>query len=215
MTTFFSSDFHFGHANIIKYCGRTLFMTKKDLEIYNSLVGKSKEEQKKFKISRQSLDNMNSALIRNINERVKVDDFLFFLGDYCFKSNSDRGEGENNKARYWQSLINCKNVIYIKGNHDKNNSLKAIIERLVINIGGKRINLVHDPERADFDYEINFTGHIHKKWTFKRLRQGYLFTDCINVGVDVHNFYPQTFNELISKYKHWLRNGIKGDKNEI
>ena len=206
MTTFFSSDFHFGHANILKYCGRTLFMTKKDLEIYNSLVGKSKEEQKKFKISRQSLDNMNSALIRNINERVKVDDFLFFLGDYCFKSGSARGEGEPTKASYWQSLINCKNVIYIKGNHDKlSNSLKTIIERVVIGIGGKRINLVHNPEHADFNYEINFTGHIHEKWTFKRLRQGHQFTDCINVGVDTHKFYPQTFDELMKKYHRWLK----------
>ena len=206
MRYFFTADTHFQHANIIKYTGRTLFMTKKDLEIYNSLIGKSREEQRKFIISKQSLDNMNNALIRNINERVKVGDFLFFLGDFCFKSGSGRGEGENTKASYWQNLINCRNICYIKGNHDKkSNSLNTIIERVVIGIGNKRINLVHNPEHADFNYSINFCGHVHNLWQFKRIRRAFLFTDIINTGVDVNKFYPQTFDELMKKYHRWLK----------
>ena len=96
-------------------------------------------------------------------------------------------------------------IIHIKGNHDKNNSTKTIIERLVIKYGGKRINLVHKPEHADINYEINFTGHVHEKWKFKRIRMGEAFTDCINVGVDVNKFMPVSFNEIIREYSKWLR----------
>ncbi len=175
MNQWFSADDHFGHGNIIKYCNRP------------------------FKDS----NDMNSSLIRNWNQRVKPEDTVFHVGDFCFQRNN-----QSLKAEYWEKQLNGK-IIHIKGNHDKNNSTKTIIERLVIRYGGKLINLVHNPEYADINYDINFTGHVHEKWSFKRIRRGEDFTDCINVGVDVNKFMPVSFNELISKYKNWLRNSQK------
>ena len=75
---------------------------------------------------------------------------------------------------------------------------------MVIGYGNKRINLVHRPEHCDINYKINFTGHVHEKWEVKRIRKDFDFTDCINVGVDVNKFYPQTFDELMKKYYRWL-----------
>ena len=199
MKYWFTSDFHLGHANIIKYCSRTLFMTKKDREIYNNLAI---DKQSKWKISRQSLNNMNREIIRRHNERVKKEDLVFFIGDFCFKSKNNRGEGIGITAKEWKKKLNGQ-FIFIKGNHDRNNSCKTIIERLVIGYGGKRINLVHNPEFADVNYKINFVGHVHNNWKIKRIKKGWQFTDCINVGVDVHNFYPQTFEELMKKYYKW------------
>jgi len=103
---------------------------------------------------------MNSSLIRNWNQRVKPEDTVFHVGDFCFQRNN-----QSLKAEYWEKQLNGK-IIHIKGNHDKNNSTKTIIERLVIRYGGKLINLVHNPEYADINYDINFTGHVHEKWSF-------------------------------------------------
>jgi calcineurin-like phosphoesterase family protein len=56
MTTFFTADTHFGHANIIKYCTRP-FATSKE---------------------------MDAAMIKNWNETVKQDDEVYHLGDFVF-----------------------------------------------------------------------------------------------------------------------------------
>lgn len=55
---FFTSDFHFGHYNIIKY------------------------ENRPF----QTLDEMNNTLIFNHNNMVKKDDICYNLGDFYFRS---------------------------------------------------------------------------------------------------------------------------------
>ena len=177
MKYLFSSDYHLGHANIIKYCNRPF----------------------------KSLEQMNKTIIRNHNERVKKDDIVFHIGDFCFKnSSSKKGEGIRTTAQEWESKLNGK-IIHIKGNHDKNNSTKTIIERMVIGYGGKRINLVHRPEHCDVDYNINFTGHVHQNWEIERIRHAFLFTDCINVGVDVWRFMPVTFEEINKRYAKWLK----------
>lgn len=53
---FFTSDTHFKHANIIKFCERPF----------------------------GSIEEMNEALIANWNRVVGKDDFVFHLGDFCF-----------------------------------------------------------------------------------------------------------------------------------
>ncbi len=51
----FTSDTHFNHANIIKYCKRPF----------------------------ASVEEMNETLLKNINDRVKPGDRLFHLGDFA------------------------------------------------------------------------------------------------------------------------------------
>lgn len=204
----FTSDLHLGHANVLKYCGRTIFMTKEERKLYDFYLYQPKEEQRKFKISQESLDRMNEGLINKWNERIKPEDTIFHIGDFCFKnSSSKRGEGIKVSAIEWEKRLNGK-IIHIKGNHDKNNSTKTIIHRLVISHANKQINLVHNPEHVDSNYEINFVGHIHQNWKIKRIRQGWKFTDAINVGTDVWNYYPVNFNELMGRYYNWKK-GMK------
>lgn len=154
---------------------------------------------------------MNETLIKRWNERVKKEDVIFHIGDFCFKNSKGGkpGEGLTHKAIDYKSKLNGT-IIFISGNHDKNNSTKTPIERLVIRYAGKRINLVHNPEHIDFNYEINFVGHVHNKWTFNRFRNHFSyceekFTDCINVGVDCWNFKPVSFEEIYSKYLKWKK----------
>lgn len=58
--TFFTSDTHFGHANIIRLCNRPF----------------------------QNVEEMNEVLIENWNKVVSKDDTVFHLGDFAFGGSS-------------------------------------------------------------------------------------------------------------------------------
>ena len=182
MNIWFTSDLHLGHGNIIKYCNRPF----KDIE------------------------HMNKALIDNWNSRVKLNDVVFHVGDFCFKnlSRGKSGEGIGLSAIEYERMLNGK-IIHIKGNHDKNNSCKTIIHNITISMGNKRILLIHNPEHAYqsfiYNHDVYFTGHVHNNWAIKRFKQQYHLVDCINVGVDVWNFRPVSFNEIMSRYGKFLR----------
>ena len=124
MNHFFTSDLHFGHGNIMKYCGRTLWMTPEEKTLYaewkdhqDSDKWKERDEQFTFNLSHQSIERMNDSLIDTINSMVEPDDVLWHLGDWCF------GPRENNKflvqAQVYRNRIKCKNVYQIWGNHDR------------------------------------------------------------------------------------------------
>ena len=181
MKIYFTSDFHLNHFNIIKYTNRPF----------------------------KSLEEMNSIIISNFNKRVKEDDMVFFLGDFIFRSGTKRGEGEKDKPEYFIKQLKCKNIVFIQGNHDKNNSLKTVIQKVVIKHGGKRICLVHNPEFCDINYDFNIVGHVHDKWKFKRFVKGETFTDCCNVGIEQWNYYPVDINEINQAYTEWLKNEKK------
>ena len=176
MQYWFTSDLHLGHANIIAYCNRPF----------------------------KDVDEMNSELIRRWNERVKPEDTVIHNGDFCFKSSGNTGNGQKTKAQTWEQYLNGK-IIFIRGNHDRKNSVKTRIHNVVLRINGHFVNIVHDPLYADINHEINLTGHVHEKWEIKRFKHGYSFTDCINVGVDVWNYYPVTYEEIKARYDKWLK----------
>jgi calcineurin-like phosphoesterase family protein len=145
---------------------------------------------------------MNDSLVRNWNERIKEEDTVYHIGDFCFKnSDEQRGEGQRKKAIDWIRELNGQKV-FIKGNHDNNNSLKTLIDCCTITYAGNSYFLVHDPAHASIMHDINFTGHVHQNWKYRK----YMSTTIINVGVDVNNFMPKTIDEILHEYKHWLRN---------
>jgi len=55
VNNWFTSDFHLGHRNIIRYCGRPF----------------------------ASVEQMDAAILANLNKLVGADDVLYFLGDFC------------------------------------------------------------------------------------------------------------------------------------
>jgi len=162
------------HGNIIKYCKRPF----------------------------KDISEMNYNLIKNWNERVKLDDLVFHLGDFCFKETN-----QSQSARIFRTQLNG-DIIFLKGNHDNNNSLKTCIEFMVIHLGGKNIFLTHRPENTKFGYDLYLVGHVHEKWKFKTLEgisfpKGKQFWDVINIGVDVWNFKPISINEILKEYNNW------------
>ena len=164
MKHWFTSDTHFGHTNIIKYCNRPF----------------------------ENIDQMNKKIIDNWNNCVQEDDIVYHLGDFCFKSDSNSGKGQNVKSKEWLSQLKG-NIIIIKGNHDKNNSTKTIIHNMTLVFGGFKINLVHNPEHFSHSHDFNLVGHVHNnfKYSFNKDKL------CINVGVDVWDFKPITLEQII------------------
>ncbi len=179
MKLFWTADRHFNHANIIKYCKRPFDCVKK----------------------------MNRTIIKGHNDRVKDEDTVFDLGDFCFRNSpgGKAGEGLPQKAEFFQKQLKG-NIIHVKGNHDRNNSLKTCIERIIIRYGGYRICMVHNPIHADPNYELNFVGHIHEKWKFKKLGDK---SFMVNVGVDVWNFRPVGFEEIMKELRKWKKKNVE------
>jgi len=106
-----TSDDHFNHGNIMKYCSRVKFMTDKDLEIFMNLKDSNDFRYKSFKLSKESIGNMNEALIKNINDLVNEEDTLWHLGDFAFVNSYKQ-------AMDIRKRINCKDIRFIWGNHD-------------------------------------------------------------------------------------------------
>jgi calcineurin-like phosphoesterase family protein len=159
---------------------------------------------------------MNTTIIKRWNERVKPEDLVFHVGDFCFRNSpgGKPGEGETTKSTYYRKQLNGS-IIFIKGNHDGNNSVKTLINKLTIKHGNYDVCLPHFPDFADFRCPINFTGHVHTNWQVKRLKQNEAFTDCINVGTDVWGFRPISFDEIMKRYHQWLRKEINEKTNKI
>jgi calcineurin-like phosphoesterase family protein len=176
MKYYYTSDWHLGHAKIIQYCNRPF----------------------------KSVEEMDETIIRNHNARVKEDDVVYHVGDFCFRNSPGGapGMGKQERAKEYIKRLNG-NIIFIKGNHDSNNSVKTNIERLVVGYGNHRFNLVHNPEMADVTYQMNFVGHVHQHWKFNKKISGYGLTYLVNVGVDVNKFMPRTFEELYSELVRW------------
>ena len=61
MRVFLTSDTHFGHSNVIKYCNRPF----------------------------QDRDEMDKAIIKNWNETVTSEDKVFHLGDFSFRNKQE------------------------------------------------------------------------------------------------------------------------------
>jgi calcineurin-like phosphoesterase family protein len=134
---------------------------------------------------------------------------LIHVGDFAFKRGpKEAPESVNNVFEYFRNQINCKNLVLLLGNHDgKRNKIKTPIESMIIEIGGKRMFVTHDPKWAKPDYEFNLCGHTHNKYgKFRRLGNKSFIVD---VGVDSWSYQPITINEIFSAYQQWRKGGYK------
>jgi len=146
--------------------------------------------------------HMDTEIIRRFNERVRPEDQVFFLGDFMLRGGK---EGGVNKKDFYLNRLLCKNIVFIRGNHDRGSNLKTIIQSLVIKYAGNYIYLVHDPQYANSIYPINLVGHVHQHWKFKRLATAMSSTTLINVSVDVWDFYPVALDEVMRQYYWWSK----------
>jgi calcineurin-like phosphoesterase family protein len=77
---------------------------------------------------------------------------------------------------------------------------------MYIYYGSKNICMTHRPENADPGVPLNFCGHVHEKYKVRRLNENSLI---VNMGIDVWNFYPVSYNQISSSIAAFLK-GEKG-----
>ena len=108
----FTSDSHFGHGNIIKYCNRP-FLAQQDREALEANGGTW--QGSRWRITREAVEMMDEAMIAAINANVGANDTLWHLGDFAMpgKSQYDR------RCRYYRDRIHCQNIYLVWGNHDQ------------------------------------------------------------------------------------------------
>lgn len=183
MRRWFTSDTHFGHKNVIRYCGRPFCHQP---EYHSRLL---RGEQCPY----CDLHWMHKTLTDNWNARVAPEDFVYHLGDFAF--------GAQDKIAQYRAGLNG-HIILVQGNHDKSEKVMAKLGFEVYRslelpkMDGPSLYLTHKPqweklrngEHAKYDYMLN--GHVHEHWA----RVGKL----INVGVDRHGFQPISLSEALA-----------------
>jgi calcineurin-like phosphoesterase family protein len=152
MSLWFTSDYHFGHTNIIKYCNRPF----------------------------ETTHEMNKEIIRRHNEVVAPGDIVYFLGDFAF-----------NNAEVLMSKMNGI-FLFILGNHDRRWIKNKAWKHTIIEYDKIKLLLTHNPRNIYGNFTLNIVGHVHEKWLYRPDINAY------NVSVDVHNFYPVSFNDIVT-----------------
>jgi calcineurin-like phosphoesterase family protein len=181
---FWTSDLHFGHANIIRYCDRPF----------------------------ADVDAMNRALVDRWNDVVSPADDVWILGDVAMgpideslafvgqlhgrkvllAGNHDRcWSGHGPKAEPWVER-------YLEAGFDE--ILQSAVEAT---LGTMPVLCSHFPYRGDSRDEERYLahrpiddglvllhGHVHERWK--------VCDRQVNVGVDVWDFHPVTDDELLS-----------------
>lgn len=150
--TFFCSDLHAYHSNI---CLGTSKWPNKD------------ENCRSF----NTIEEMNSTIIKSINSVVSKDDILYHLGDWSF------GGFEN----IWnlRKQIACENIIQINGNHDKFFKKNTLIPNLKKDLG-----IIFETNEL-----INDNNEVRVCDLFSEVHDGRL-TRCINGQYIVMDHYP-------------------------
>ena len=162
---FYVSDLHLNHAKIIDYCGRPY----------------------------KNADEMNEAIIKNINKKVGKRDTLYILGDVGF--------GSVEEIVSLLKRINAKKIL-VEGNHDKRylkhqdflDCFQSTHEILEISDHQKKVVMFHYPmlswNRA-FHGSIHLYGHVHNN------KVPYEADNAFNVSLEMLGYAPMTLPEIL------------------
>ena len=196
----FTADMHFGHANIALYCNRPYIKP-----------GEITEDRKWAFPTAPNLveERIREDLIRRWNERVKPTDTVVHVGDFCNRGNNRGVPGVRLGPEKYAERLNGK-IIFIRGNHDRNNGLKYMIDSAIMDVGKRSAFVQHRPvdrpEEVPAFCEFVVCGHVHEKWQTK-WSGGVL---NINVGVDANDLYPVRQDEVAGIYFKELAK-VKGE----
>lgn len=167
---YITSDTHFNHSNIIKYCNRPFH------DIYE----------------------MNQAIIDRWNSIVNDNDIVYHLGDFAFirKDNLELSYAQQlrQQIREFVDRLNGK-IILIKGNHDTLSNFQAeecgFFEYYQKPVYVGDYILTHVPQEDVPSDLINVHGHIHNTYLEQFQKPWYY-----NVSCDLHDFKPIRLDEL-------------------
>ena len=139
MRTWITSDLHFGHTNIMKFCPQSRARFKNDVNF------------------------MNEEMVREWNACVQPEDTVYILGDVAFLPATKAAEYMN-RCNGTKILIEGNHDRKALKDPSFRNSFKEVHKYLDINYNGHKIVMFHYPI-AEWDQmhrgAIHFHGHLH------------------------------------------------------
>lgn len=180
---YFTSDSHYMHKNICR--GVTSWKNAESVT-------------RNF----PTLEDMNDAIVDQINSVVKENDLIFHLGDWSF--------GGFEYIEEFRDRINCKQIHLILGNHDHHiernrdncrrlfSSVNHYVNLLVETHEGKSYNfiLMHYPIASWHNMNrgvVHLHGHVHLPPN-QKIHAG----KAMDVGVDGNDLTPYSLEEILT-----------------
>lgn len=139
MKTYITSDLHFGHKNIMKFCPITRARFKDDV-VY-----------------------MNQAMVKEWNDLINPEDTVYILGDVAFMSGSDAGRLIN-RLNGRKILVEGNHDRKTLQDATFRGAFAEVHKYLDITYNGHKIVMFHYPI-AEWDQmhrgALHFHGHLH------------------------------------------------------
>lgn len=155
-----------------------------------------------------SFEEHDEELIRRWNSRVTNEDFVYFLGDFAWKG-----------PLPFLERLNFQTMVWVLGNHDK-------INQRSIQLGKKTVRIEPKIEVAKLDYlgqslEITMCHYAMRKWNKSHFGTWHLYGHShgtlpplglsMDVGVDGHDYYPWSLDEISEFMENRLKTIPKGE----
>jgi calcineurin-like phosphoesterase family protein len=209
MNIFFSSDHHFFHQNILKFCPNRNY---------------------------SSVEEMNIDYINLWNKTVNPEDTVFYLGDF---SMALRPVEVFTSLLNGKKILVHGNHDWTHPSHKKSSKKESqlqliekyksfgwtdVLDSELLTLQGIDFYLNHLPYREADNSHDTYTkrytefyplekdlnlpilcGHVHQAWKFKITKEGQI---CINVGVDVWDGKPVSSDDIVKLYKELIAKGV-------
>lgn len=195
---FFSSDQHYWHMNVIRYCSRphaSVEIMNEDMVLkWNTTVGPNDTviNLGDFSLAFRAVETFPQRLMGN---KILVPGNHDFCHSYHKKSRTPE-----NREKWLQKY--------------RDHGFTILSEQTTLDLPGLGVvNLCHHPYATEYelkegdkyakwrpvdDGKILLCGHVHEKWQTRRSPKGTLM---INVGVDQHGFKPVSLEQIIAIVK--------------
>ena len=180
METFFISDCHFGHKNIIKYCDRPY----------------------------SSVNEMDEDMIQKWNKKVHKNDNVYIIGD-LFYFQIDNITSILNRLKGKKILIRGNHDDFFLKKININKYFVDVLYYQEIRLRRNELTLCHYPlyswknSRRSNSYLI--FGHVHNNRDMYWFDYYCQNDKALNAGVDINNFEPVSFEELNNNNNNFKR----------
>jgi calcineurin-like phosphoesterase family protein len=127
---YFSTDWHLGHSNILRYDGRPF----------------------------KTIEEMDHVILGNVVGQLKKGDSLYYLGDFALTRSPNAMEGYMKALAYTEA-----NFFFIKGNHDKKDTIK-LYQKYGTYLGEQKKIRIPDTDVSDGEQEIILNHYAMRVW---------------------------------------------------
>ncbi|MBO4991865.1 MAG: metallophosphoesterase family protein [Firmicutes bacterium] len=185
---YFTSDVHLGHKNIISHCDRPF----------------------------SSLEEMDQHLISYWNRRISADDTVYILGDLMFfckdpqwyleRLNGRKHLIRGNHDSAWFHTMAKRRAKGVEGAREASDFFQSVQDLLELKLDGTRLVLCHYPMMSWNHLEAGsylLFGHIHNSVHAPYWPLLWGMDHALNVGVDIKDFRPVTFDELLENNRRF------------